>query len=292
MKDPVAESAPPLRRVDYASEERFHDEWGHSIDPETVPVRECFEVDTAPENRFIMSWLGDVRGLRVLDLGCGGGEAAVYFALRGARVTAADISKGMLDVTRRVAERFGVQVETVQQNADHIDLPAGEFDIVYAANLLHHVNLDRCLSQVTRLLKPDGRFVSWDPLRHNPIINIYRRMASAVRSEDETPLSIRDVDVFKRHFEQVDYRCFWLASLWIFVRFFVIERSNPSKERYWKKIIIEHERLSPSYRRLAWIDRTLLRAIPWLKRMCWNLTVCAARPRCHAAARHRQNGDA
>jgi SAM-dependent methyltransferase len=269
---------PDRRTIDYENEERFHDEWGKAIDPEQVPVIESFEAPTAPENRFICRWLGDVRGLRVLDLGCGGGEAAVYFALRGAQVTAADMSSGMLAVALRVAERYGVEISCCQVNAERLELDDRSFDIVYAANLLHHVNLDRCLSEISRILTPDGRFVSWDPLRHNPIINVYRRIAAAVRTEDEMPLSIDNLEVFERFFGKVEHRCYWLASLWIFMRFFLIERVHPSKERYWKKIIVDAERLQNSYRRLSAIDRFLTKKVPWLERMCWNLVVCARNP--------------
>ncbi len=274
----AATCSPSDRVIDYAQEQRFHDEWGMAITPEHVPVSEAFEACTAPENRFITGWLGGVRGLRILDLGCGAGEAATYFALQGAQVTAVDISEGMLDVTRKVAERHGVKVACVQGSAEQLEFSNDTFDVVYSANLLHHVDIHRCLGEIGRVLRPEGRFVSWDPLRHNPVINLYRRMAAAVRTEDETPLSIHDLNAFAKHFRHVEHRCFWLASLWIFVRFFLIERVHPSKERYWKRIITAADRLSGTYRRLSRLDNLLLRACPWLDRMCWNLVVCASHP--------------
>ncbi|MGB0715721.1 MAG: methyltransferase domain-containing protein [Phycisphaerae bacterium] len=266
------------RHIDYQGEEDFHDEWGKAIDPDTVPVTGSFEACTAPENQFVMNWLGSVKNLRVLDIGSGAGEAAVYFATQGADVTAVDLSSGMLDVVSQVADRHGVKVRCVQSRAESLDLPDNSFDIVYAANMLHHVDMNRCLNEVCRVLKPDGRFVAWDPLRHNPIINIYRRMATSVRTEDETPLDIRDVETFEQRFRSVSHRCFWLTSLWIFMRFFLIERVHPSKERYWKKIITDADRLAPLYQRLSAIDERLLRWFPWLGRMCWNVVICAEHP--------------
>jgi hypothetical protein len=53
---------------------------------------------------------------------------------------------------------------------------------------------------------------------------------------------------------------------------------HPSKERYWKKIILEHERLTPMYRRLEKLDRFVLGWCPWLKRFCWNIAVCGTKP--------------
>jgi len=78
-------------------------------------------------------------------------------------------------------------------------------------------------------------------------------------------------------FEDVRHRCFWLATLWIFVRFYVVERVNPSKERYWKKIIREHARLAARYRRLERVDEWLLRTFPFLGRYCWNIAVVATK---------------
>lgn len=274
---------PPRRAIDYADEITLHDEWGDGTAAEQVHVRASFEAATAPEHRHILNWLGDVRGLRVLDLGCGCGEAAVYFALRGARVTAVDISRGMLALTQRVAQQHGVQVTTLQQNADLLDLPTGSFDVVYAGNLLHHVDLETTLQKATRVLKPDGRFVSWDPLRHNPLINVYRRMSRDVHSADECPLSMGDVRVFRKHFQHVERSCFWLTTLWIFLRFFLIERADPRRVRYWKKIITDAQRLTPLYRRLETLDRFLLRWAPWLGRYCWNMVICARGPIRHSA---------
>src|SRR5262249_30632958 len=170
-----------------------------------------------------------------------------------------------------------VSVETHQSDADRLGVPDHEFDIVYAGNLLHHVDLEKTIRQIHRCLKPGGKLVSWDPLCHNPVINVYRRMAAGVRTEDEHPLRVRDLEVFRRYFFDVSSQCFWFSTPWIFLRLYLIERVHPSQERYWKKIIKEHERLTPLFNRLNRIDRWLLRCCPYLKRYCWNITVCATK---------------
>jgi hypothetical protein len=114
----------------------------------------------------------------------------------------------------------------------------------------------------------------WEPLRHNPIINIYRRIATEVRTSDEKPLSIFFVDRVKKLFPEVKYDTFWLASLWILLRFFLIERVNPNKERYWKKILYEESRLRHTYYRLELID-FYLKKIPLMKRLAWTLAIAA-----------------
>jgi SAM-dependent methyltransferase len=265
-----------------AREEEFHDRWAASLDPRDVLVDQSWEAATAPEHRWIRAQLGELRGKRVLDLGCGAGEAAVWFAKQGASVVASDLSADFLELVRRVAALHGTSVQTHHADADAIDLPAGSFDVVYAGNLLHHVNLEQTLDRICALLKPGGMVVTWDPLRHNPVINIYRRMASGkdgVRTEDEFPLHIRDVRHFERRFTEVRSECFWLCTLWIFVRFYLIERVHPRQDRYWKRIIREHGRLEGKYRRLERLDRALLRIFPFFKRYCWNVAICARKAR-------------
>lgn len=71
--------------------ENFHDDWAKSINIDEVMVDEFFEACTSPENRLILNRLGNLEGKKILELGCGAGEASVYFAKKGALVTATDI---------------------------------------------------------------------------------------------------------------------------------------------------------------------------------------------------------
>lgn len=258
-------------------EEAFHDDWANSIDITRIKVDDYFEVATAPENRFIISKLGDIRGKKILELGCGAGEASVYFAKKGAQVTATDLSQGMLDVTMRLAAIHGTEVQTVKTPAAPLPFADESFDIIYAANLLHHVDIEVTLKECRRVLKQGGRFCSWDPLAHNPVINIYRKMAMGVRTEDEHPIRMKQLKFFRNNFSKLEMSTTWLFTLWIFLRFYLIERVDPNKERYWKKIIDDHKRLERLYFRLEKMDKSFLRVFPFMKRYCWNLVIMATK---------------
>ena len=257
-------------------EVNFHDRWAASINVDSIDVDAVFEGATAPENRFILSRIGDVRGKHILDLGCGAGENSVYFARKGAHCIAADYSPGMVQAALKLAEAYDVSISGRIIDAMAIDFPDETFDIVYAANLLHHVNAAACIRQIYRVLKPGGMVCIWDPLRHNPIINVYRRIAKNVRTPDERPLDIRIINDFKAIFSRVEYDTFWLATNWIFFRFYFFEGVNPNRERYWKKIIIEEPRLRSIYMRLEKVDR-LIKKIGYLKRFSWNIVVVAVK---------------
>lgn len=261
----------------FKKERKFHDRWAATIDLDQIQVANYFEACTAPENRFILARLGEVKGKTLLDVGCGAGENSVYFAQKGAHCVASDYSPGMVEVALKLAAKNGVKIEGHVGNAMAFDFADDSFDIIYIANLLHHLpDPEAAIKECHRLVKPGGKVCFWEPLKHNPVINVYRRMATEVRTEDEHPLDINIVPFVQSLFAQTQWDTFWIATLWIFLRFYLIERVNPNQERYWKKIILEKERLEPEYKRLEQIDRWL-KQIPGMKRMAWNLAVVATK---------------
>ncbi len=202
-------------------ERQFHDAWASTIDIDGIRVNDYFEACTAPENRFILNQMGDITGKRLLDLGCGAGENSVYFAKKGANCVAADYSQGMVEVALKLAEKNGVKIDGCTVNAMEMDFPDNSFDIVYASNLLHHLpEPEKAIREMHRVLKPGGKACFWDPMKHNPVINVYRRMATKVRTEDESPLDINIVNCVKSLFSETAYDTFWLTALWIFLRFY------------------------------------------------------------------------
>jgi ubiquinone/menaquinone biosynthesis C-methylase UbiE len=105
--------------------------------------------------------LGDLRGKRVLDLGCGTGAAAIGFAHHGAIVIALDASDARLAHARERAEREEVKVEWRKGDlADLAFLRAESIDAAFSADAVAEVDdAPRLFRQVQRVLKPNGPFV-------------------------------------------------------------------------------------------------------------------------------------
>ena len=259
-----------------AREREFHDEWSLGEDPNLIDVVHNNEALTSPEMRHISKVLGDLNGKTLLDIGCGLGEASVYFAIRGAEVTSSDISTGMLDFTQRLAQLNGVTVKTHLSSSNDLAFSSDTyFDIIYAGNLLHHVDIKETLVRAKAHLANDGIFVSWDPLAYNPLINVYRRLATEVRTVDEHPLKYDDLRVFKKHFPNVQFRYFWFFTLTIFICMTLLQFRNPNKERLWKSVVDESDKWAWLYKPLAFIDEIVLAIFPPLKLLCWNVVVIA-----------------
>ena len=254
-------------------EKDFHNQWAQSIRIDDLLVRETFDAPTAIENRYALTQLGSLKGKRGLDLGCGAGESSVYLALQGAEVHACDVAEEFLAVAGALAGKFGVQLSLSHAEASHLPYAENFFDFVYANGVLHHTDLIPAAKEISRVLKPGGKGVFIEPLPYNPLINIYRLMAKGVRTEDEKPLSFDDIRKFSTYFSSLRHEEFWFFSQLVFFHFYFVRGWNPSKVRYWKKIIEEAGSYAALFGSLQRMDRVFLKALPFCKPLCWNSVI-------------------
>jgi SAM-dependent methyltransferase len=105
--------------------------------------------------------LGDVRGRRVLELGCGAAAGARWLAGQGAEVAALDLSAGMLRHARAAAGRSGVRVPLVQADAVALPFRDASFDVVCTAfgAIPFVADSAAVMHEVARVLRPGGRWV-------------------------------------------------------------------------------------------------------------------------------------
>ncbi len=93
----------------------------------TRPSSTCLEV---------LKRMPPERPLRLLDIGCGEGRNAVFFARNGYEVHAFDISQRGIEKTKRLAEQAGVQVHVFRSDLNGLRL-AEPFDILFSTGTLH-----------------------------------------------------------------------------------------------------------------------------------------------------------
>lgn len=98
---------------------------------------------------------------RALDVGCGDGVIARALASRGAEVLGIDISPRMIDLARSRTDR-SLAVEYRQADVMTDDLPDGEFDVVVAVSMVHHLPLDVIVPRLARLVAPGGTLLLQD----------------------------------------------------------------------------------------------------------------------------------
>lgn len=118
----------------------------------TAPNDVCYEV---------LRRYPPTRRLRLLDIGCGEGKDAVFFARNGYDVTAFDVTDAGVEKTKRLAEQAGVRVTAFK--ADILDYRLdSSFDILYSSGVLHYMRpeyRDEIFDNYRRFTKDGGLHV-------------------------------------------------------------------------------------------------------------------------------------
>jgi ubiquinone/menaquinone biosynthesis C-methylase UbiE len=106
--------------------------------------------------------IGEVNGLRVLEVACGNGRLARRLAHRGASVVAVDASEAMILHAREREAENPTGTEYLVEDAALLDsLADGSFDLVVAGMaLMDIVDVEGALREAGRVLRAGGRFVA------------------------------------------------------------------------------------------------------------------------------------
>jgi SAM-dependent methyltransferase len=121
--------------------------------------------------------LGGLGGERFgdgLEIGSGTGYFSLNLVQLGIveRLTATDISPGMLDRLSGTAEALGVNATTVATEAEQLPFADESFDIVFGHAVLHHIpDVDRAFAEFRRVLRPGGAIVfAGEPSRYGDML--------------------------------------------------------------------------------------------------------------------------
>ena len=107
--------------------------------------------------RFIAGGVS-LRGLKALDVGCGGGILAEALARNGARVTGVDLSQASIEVATRHARTQGLAIDYRHASAEEIaKAQPGGFDVVTCMEMLEHVpESQEVVAACAHALRPGG----------------------------------------------------------------------------------------------------------------------------------------
>lgn len=116
-------------------------------------------LDGAPEWPALRALLPDLRGLSLVDLGCGYGWFCRWAHEQGAaRVLGLDVSEKMLAQAKATTSGAGVTYE--RADLEGVQLPGASFDVAYSSLVLHYISdVAAFFAEVRRALKPGARFV-------------------------------------------------------------------------------------------------------------------------------------
>ena len=212
--------------------------------------------------KYVASFLSaNCNGKRVLEYGCGEGSHAFTLSQKGAIVTGIDISDTAIDHAGKIAGSEQLKnIDFCVMNAEHLEFKNNTFDLVCGTAILHHLNLEKAYSELSRVLKSSGQAIFMEPLGHNPFINAYRKLTPAIRTVDEHPLMLTDIKLMSKYFLNVDVRYFYLLTLF----------AIPFRNTYF---------FNPMLKFLEKTDNMLFSLFPFLRRYAWYVVINISNPR-------------
>ena len=152
--------------------------------------------------RHLLERLEIGSGDYVLDVGCGTARDLAELALRTkCRAIGIDQSEKMVEMARKSIRKNGLANRVIIMKGDAHNLPFGDsnFDVVYIQSVLLQLDKNRAVSELTRVLKPGGRFGSlefaWD---EQPDEHLIKRIID-LTGENFRPLSQEQwTDIFEK----------------------------------------------------------------------------------------------
>lgn len=130
------------------------------------PVRMKFIRDAIADHYHLgTGTMTPLKGLKILDIGCGGGVVSEPLARMGATVTGIDADEVAIGVAQKHAKDSGLAIDYRAQSTDSMK---GQFDVVLALEIVEHVaSVDKFVDEVVGLCKPGG-LVIFSTLNRTP----------------------------------------------------------------------------------------------------------------------------
>lgn len=194
-----------------ASEKKFHDEVFES--KARTKVGRFYSINGAIEANFDREVFDSPKGKSYLEYGCGMGSKLLELDKVGSSTYGIDISDYAISQLTRKAKEVGARTTYLVMNAENLDFDDQKFDVIYGSGILHHLNLERAFKTLSRKLKKDGKAVFIEPLGHNPLINGFRKKTPDIRTADEHPLLVSDLEFAKTFFGKITVNYYYLTTL-------------------------------------------------------------------------------
>lgn len=196
----------------YTSEEKFHDsKYGKKAG---CPYHYRFNptYDIFQEMKIMM---GDVKGKKIIEYGCGDGWTTAEMASLGGKVYAFDISSVAIKQAQEFLEkkRLAGNCTLSKMKAESLDYPDDLFDLAFGFAILHHLDLNKAIPEMLRVMRNGACAFFAEPLGTNPIINMYRRFTPQYRTKDESPLNLDNFACLSHQFKEFYHTEYYLTAI-------------------------------------------------------------------------------
>lgn len=152
-------------------------------------------------------------GKKLLEYGCGTGNSSTQWLEKGAILTGIDISEEGINKAKDKILKTHHGASYFVMDAEKTTFEDSSFDIVVGSGIIHHLDLLKSYAELRRILNKTGHAVFIEPLDHNPIIKLYRKLTPEMRTIDEHPLKISDIELLRNYFHNIEVEYFSLFTM-------------------------------------------------------------------------------
>ncbi len=241
-------------------EQDFHDNLFSNDSEDRSKTWKYYAIMERADNDFHDLIANHCQGKHLLEYGCGIGRDSLEWLKMGAILTGIDISNEGIKLAQEHIAQTTYDANFYVMNAEETDFEDNRFDIVIGTAIIHHLDLRKTYAELARILNSDGHAIFFEPLGHNPIINLYRRLTPTMRTEDEHPLTTQDIALAKDYFKEVNSKYYYLFAL----------LAVPFRETFF---------FNPLLHFLTWIDNTIMSLLPFMKKYAWYMILDLHRPK-------------
>ncbi|MBT8302851.1 MAG: class I SAM-dependent methyltransferase [Bacteroidia bacterium] len=163
--------------------------------------RHAFHFSYKKQKRILDSLVKDFSDKDVLELGSYTWN--VWFKgneVRPKSLTCINISDNDLETGKKLAANVDFKTDFRLMDANSLEFEDESFDVVFGGAILHHLDIEKTINHVHRVLRPNGKIVFLEPLNMNPLYKIYRKLNPKERTPDEHALISKDIAILKSSF--------------------------------------------------------------------------------------------
>jgi SAM-dependent methyltransferase len=133
-----------------------------------------------------------------------------YVEFGAGSITGIDISETGV---QQAIKDYGHLAKFYAGDAHNVPFADNSFDVVVGRSILHHLDFERALREITRILRPGGRAIFVEPLGDNPAGKLIRWLTPKARTRDELPLSREQIQFADKLLGGQEHQFFNLVSV-------------------------------------------------------------------------------
>jgi ubiquinone/menaquinone biosynthesis C-methylase UbiE len=163
---------------------------------------------------YIKSYFNSLKNKNVLEIGPGNGNNILKFVKLGANVTAIDVSKKSLQLSKNLMMKHGLldKVKFAQMDAHNLKFRKNKFDIVFIQSTLMYLKPSVVAKQCSKVLKKNGLFVFIEPTLDNFLIRLYRAIFSEFKETNPNYITYQQIISISKLFRSIRIKGFYIFS--------------------------------------------------------------------------------